>query len=59
MYLEQEQKKYKNQPRFKYKNNISVFHFKQNKIFVRAPTAGVVNVPNAKYLAHLPHQAQK
>ena len=26
---------------------------------IRASTAGVVNVPNAKYLAHLPHQTQK
>ena len=29
------------------------------RLTFRAPTAGVVNVPNAKYLAHLPHQAQK
>ena len=26
---------------------------------LRAPTAGVVNVLNVKYLAHLPHQTQK
>ena len=25
----------------------------------RAPTVDVANVPNAKYLAHLPHQTQK
>ena len=24
-------------------------------LYLRAPTAGVVNVPNVKYLAHLPH----
>ena len=30
-----------------------------NSVVVRASTAGVVNVPNAKYLAHLPHQIQK
>ena len=29
-----------------------------NMLF-RASTAGVVNVPNAKYLAHLPHQTPK
>ena len=28
-------------------------------IIIRAPTVGVVNVPNAKYLTHLPHQTQK
>ena len=26
---------------------------------LRASTTGVANVPNAKYLAHLPHQTQK
>ena len=26
---------------------------------IRASTVGVVNVPNAKYLAHLPHQTPK
>ena len=26
---------------------------------LRASTAGMANVPNAKYLAHLPHQTQK
>ena len=41
-----------------------VLHLKKKKIhvvfvIVRAPTAGVVNVPNVKYLAHLPHQTQK
>ena len=39
-------------------------HFNCNDILyiyitVRALTVGVVNVPNAKYLAHLPHQTQK
>ena len=28
-------------------------------VFVRASTLDVVNVPNAKYLAHLPHQTPK
>ena len=41
-------------------------HFLTKKIEIktsdsrlRAPTAGVVNVPNVKYFAHLPHQTQK
>ena len=29
------------------------------QLTLRAPTVDVANVPNAKYLAHLPHQTQK
>ena len=38
-------------------NNILTYN--SNRVVLRASTAGVVNVPNAKYLAHLPHQTQK
>ena len=37
--------------------NQSLLITKQSPL--RASTAGMVNVPNAKYLAHLPHQTPK